>query len=144
MLNNIINAIINSADVTDSAKLAAIAALVSGEAPAAEATTTKKRGSRKKAEAPAEPVAMAAPEAPSVPVEPVAVVTPAEPEFKLLGLAATIEKCQHTKTGADIWVVKVTDNIRDYKAYSERVRTMGGYYYKPFHGFVFKADPRTK
>lgn len=55
----------------------------------------------------------------------------------------TITKTKHTKTNADIWVVKCTKTLtrEDYLSLAAKMKSLGGYYSKFVHGFVFKKDP---
>ena len=54
-----------------------------------------------------------------------------------------VEKTKHTKTGADIWVVRFTERIDRDRFNEERgkMKALGGYYSKFVHGFVFDHDP---
>lgn len=54
-----------------------------------------------------------------------------------------IEKSQHTKTGEDIWLVKISDKLgrNEFLQEKQKMKEMGGYYSKYTHSFVFKEDP---
>lgn len=58
----------------------------------------------------------------------------------------TVEKTKHTKTGADIWVVRWADKLSrdDYLDLAEKMKGIGAYYSRYVHGFVFKEDPTSK
>jgi hypothetical protein len=58
----------------------------------------------------------------------------------------SLTKQRNTKTGDDIWVVKVVDRLdRDeYKTIESKVKSNGGYYSTFVHGFVFKKEPSTE
>ena len=55
----------------------------------------------------------------------------------------TVTKSKHTKTGADIWLVKVNQTLTkdEYIAENKKMRELGGYYSKFTHSFVFNEDP---
>lgn len=57
-----------------------------------------------------------------------------------------ITKTKHTKTGADIWVVKCTKTLdkESYITLASKMRALGAYYSKFVHGFIFKEDPTEK
>ncbi len=57
-----------------------------------------------------------------------------------------IEKSKHTKTGEDIWLVKINDKLErdDFLQEKEKMKELGGYYSKYTHSFVFKEDPSDK
>ena len=57
-----------------------------------------------------------------------------------------VEATKHTKTGADIWVVRLTETIDvdAFKAERAKMKTLGGYYSKFVHGFVFDHDPSAE
>lgn len=55
----------------------------------------------------------------------------------------TVTKSKHTKTGADIWLVKVNQTLtkEEYIVENKKMRELGGYYSKFTHSFVFNEDP---
>ncbi len=57
-----------------------------------------------------------------------------------------IEKSKHTKTGEDIWLVRMNDKLErdDFLQEKEKMKELGGYYSKYTHSFVFKEDPSDK
>lgn len=57
-----------------------------------------------------------------------------------------IEKSKHTKTGEDIWLVRINDKLErdDFLQEKEKMKELGGYYSKYTHSFVFKEDPSDK
>ena len=61
----------------------------------------------------------------------------------MLGDEYTITETKHTKTGETIWVVKCNRTLsrEEYIQVANRMKSLGGYYSKFVHGFVFKADP---
>lgn len=55
----------------------------------------------------------------------------------------SIEKSTHTKTGEDIWIVKLNERV-DKEAFDEinsKIKKLGGYYSRYVKGFVFNEDP---
>ncbi|MBO8161344.1 MAG: hypothetical protein H0Z24_06870 [Thermosipho sp. (in: Bacteria)] len=58
----------------------------------------------------------------------------------------TVEKTKHTKTGEDIWVVKLKERIeRDkWKEIDKVIRKLGGYYWKGNGGWNFKTEPKLE
>lgn len=58
----------------------------------------------------------------------------------------TIRQDVHTKTNEPLWVVRcnVTLSREDYFKESDFMRSIGGYYSRYKHGFIFKADPTEK
>ncbi|MGI6078949.1 MAG: hypothetical protein ACOYCB_12490, partial [Fastidiosipilaceae bacterium] len=69
----------------------------------------------------------------------------AEPSSKEVG-DYTITKTKHTKTGADIWVVKPKTKLsnQEFTALNAKMRKLGGGYSKFTKGFNFKEDPTSK
>lgn len=57
-----------------------------------------------------------------------------------------IEKSKHTKTGEDIYLVKIIDTLerKDFLQEKQKMKELGGYYSKYTHSFVFKEDPSNK
>lgn len=57
-----------------------------------------------------------------------------------------IEKSKHTKTGEDIWLVRINDKLErdDFLQEKEKMKELGGYYSKYTHSFIFKEDPTHK
>ena len=57
----------------------------------------------------------------------------------------SVSKSKHTKTGDDIWLVKINKNLsrEEYFDESKKMRSLGGYYSKYTHSFIFKHDPST-
>ena len=57
-----------------------------------------------------------------------------------------IKPDKHTKTGADIWVVKIIRTLsrEEYVNENKKMRSFGGYYSKFKHGFIFDYDPTEK
>lgn len=57
-----------------------------------------------------------------------------------------IEKSKHTRTGEDIWLVRINDKLdrNDFLQEKEKMKELGGYYSKYTHSFVFKEDPSDK
>ena len=57
-----------------------------------------------------------------------------------------IEKTKHTKTGEDIWLVKIKDNMErtEFLQEKQKMSELGGYYSKYTHSFIFKEDPGDK
>lgn len=57
-----------------------------------------------------------------------------------------VEATKHTKTGADIWVVRLTEtvDVEAFKAERVKMKELGGYYSKFVHGFVFDHDPSAE
>ena len=55
----------------------------------------------------------------------------------------TIEKTTHTKTGADIWVVRPTSRLEmeQWKQLNEQMKALGGLYWRGNQGWNFKNDP---
>lgn len=81
---------------------------------------------------------------------------PKEPEAQkttagdrtIKGLNVTVETAKHTKTGEDIWLVKVLDEIPNYGEFAGHMKKFGGRYYNvksPFANFrgkfVFQSNP---
>ena len=58
----------------------------------------------------------------------------------------TIEHGKHTKTNADIWLVKIVKTLsrEEYLAENQKMRSLGGYYSKFTHSFIFDYDPTEK
>ncbi len=58
----------------------------------------------------------------------------------------SVNKTEHTKTHEAIYVVKIMRALdRDqYVAESQKMKSLGGYYSKFAHGFIFKEDPTQK
>lgn len=54
-----------------------------------------------------------------------------------------IEKSQHTKTGEDVWLVKINNKLdRDeFLQEEQKMKELGGFYSKYTHSFVFKENP---
>lgn len=57
-----------------------------------------------------------------------------------------IEKSQHTKTGEDIWLVRINDKLErdEFLQEKQKMKELGGYYSKYTHSFVFKEEPSDK
>lgn len=57
-----------------------------------------------------------------------------------------IEKSKHTKTGEDIWLVRINDKLErdEFLQEKQKIKELGGYYSKYTHSFVFKEDPSDK
>ncbi len=57
-----------------------------------------------------------------------------------------IKKSTHTKTGEDIYLVKIVDTLEreEFLEEKQKLKEMGGYYSKYTHSFVFKEDPSDK
>lgn len=55
----------------------------------------------------------------------------------------TIEETKHTKTGAAIWLVKILKSLTrdEYIEVNNKIRTLGGYYSRFTHSFVFDCNP---
>lgn len=51
----------------------------------------------------------------------------------------------HTKTSEPLWVVKINDTLskEDFKEENNKMKSIGGYYSRFKHGFIFKEDPTT-
>ena len=58
----------------------------------------------------------------------------------------TVEKRQHTKTGADLWLVKLPERVsrEDYLALNAKAKRMGGYYSKFTKGFNFDDEAKAR
>lgn len=58
----------------------------------------------------------------------------------------TIEQSHHTKTGAVIWLVKIVRTLSrdEYIVENNKMKSLGGYYSKFTHSFVFDYDPTEK
>lgn len=58
----------------------------------------------------------------------------------------TIEQSKHTKTNADIWLVKIIKTLTrdEYIKENQKMRSLGGYYSKFTHSFIFDYDPTEK
>lgn len=58
----------------------------------------------------------------------------------------TIEKSQHTKTGAEIWLVKIVRTLsrEEYIKENNKMKALGGYYSKFTHSFIFDHDPSAE
>lgn len=58
----------------------------------------------------------------------------------------TIEQCKHTKTNADIWLVKIVRTLTrdEYIKKNQKMKSLGGYYSKFTHSFIFDYDPTEK
>lgn len=58
----------------------------------------------------------------------------------------TIEQGKHTKTNADIWLVKIVKTLsrEEYLKENQKMRSLGGYYSKFTHSFIFDYDPTEK
>ena len=65
------------------------------------------------------------------------------PQIETSGKAYTVEKSKHTKTGATIYLVKWLDSLsrEDYIKLNNKIKSIGGYYSKFTHSFVFSNDP---
>lgn len=61
-------------------------------------------------------------------------------------LTYEIKEDVHTKTGEKIYVVKIMENLsrEQYKEVNEQMKSLGGYYSRFKHGFVFKENPAEK
>lgn len=57
-----------------------------------------------------------------------------------------IEQSKHTKTNADIWLVKIIKTLTrdEYIKENQKMRSLGGYYSKFTHSFIFNYDPTKK
>lgn len=57
-----------------------------------------------------------------------------------------IQKTEHTKTHETIWTVKVIRKLdcNEYIKMAEFMKSIGGYYSRFVHAFVFKEDPSSK
>lgn len=57
-----------------------------------------------------------------------------------------IEKSKHSKTNADIWVVKLKEKVEydKFKEINVEMKKKGGYYSRFVSGFIFKEDPTVK
>lgn len=57
----------------------------------------------------------------------------------------TLSKSRHTKTGADIWIVKMNSRLDSstYKAIESKIKQNGGYWSRFVNGFVFNIEPNT-
>lgn len=66
--------------------------------------------------------------------------------FELGDSGYTVEKTQHTKTGAEIYVVRFTRRLskEEYAVEADRMKKEGGYYSRYVHGFVFRENPEGK
>lgn len=58
----------------------------------------------------------------------------------------TIEQSKHTKTNADIWLVKIVKTLTrdEYIKENQKMKSLGGYYSKFTHSFIFDYDPTEK
>ena len=58
----------------------------------------------------------------------------------------TIEQSKHTKTGAVIWLVKIVRTLSrdEYIKENNKMKSLGGYYSKFTHSFIFDYDPTEK
>ena len=71
----------------------------------------------------------------------------AEPEqLETSGKPYTIEERTHTKTGATIYCVKWLETLdrNEYLALNAKIKSIGGYYSKFTHSFVFSEEPSAK
>lgn len=61
----------------------------------------------------------------------------------MIGDEFTVTESVHTKTGEAIWIVKCNRSLsrEEYIEMAGRMKSLGGYYSKFVHGFVFKANP---
>ncbi len=62
------------------------------------------------------------------------------------GKAYTITESEHTKTHEKIFLVKWIETLskQDYIELNKKIKSIGGYYSKFTHSFVFKEDPTEK
>ena len=58
----------------------------------------------------------------------------------------TIQQSKHTKTGDDIWIVKLDQTVtkQEFSDILHKMAEIKGYYSRFVHGFVFKYDPCVK
>jgi len=65
------------------------------------------------------------------------------PEIETSGEHYAIEESKHTKTGAQIWLVKWLDRLsrEEYVTLNNKIRSIGGYYSRYTHSFIFNSDP---
>ncbi len=58
----------------------------------------------------------------------------------------TIEQGKHTKTNSDIWLVKIVRTLTrdEYIKENQKMKSLGGYYSKFTHSFIFDYDPTEK
>lgn len=59
------------------------------------------------------------------------------------GKPYTVEESRHTKTGAVIWLVKWLDRLsrEEYITLNNKIKSIGGYYSRYTHSFIFNSDP---
>lgn len=65
------------------------------------------------------------------------------PEIETSGERYAIEESKHTKTGAQIWLVKWLDRLsrEEYITLNNKIKNIGGYYSRYTHSFIFNSDP---
>ena len=65
------------------------------------------------------------------------------PEIETSGEHYAIEESKHTKTGAQIWLVKWLDRLsrEEYITLNNKIKNIGGYYSRYTHSFIFNSDP---
>lgn len=64
-------------------------------------------------------------------------------QIETSGKPYTVEESRHTKTGAVIWLVKWLDKLsrEEYIALNNKIKSIGGYYSRYTHSFIFNCDP---
>ena len=65
------------------------------------------------------------------------------PAIETSGEHYAIEESKHTKTGAQIWLVKWLDRLsrEEYITLNNKIKNIGGYYSRYTHSFIFNSDP---
>ena len=61
-------------------------------------------------------------------------------------IGCTIQQSKHTKTGDEIWIVKLDQTVtkQEFSDILHKMAEIKGYYSRFVHGFVFKYDPCVK
>lgn len=59
------------------------------------------------------------------------------------GYTYKITKGEDSRDGSELWIVRIVESLdrTAYQAQNEVMKTLGGYYSKFRHGFIFRADP---